>query len=426
MGRLALRLQGLGKEYRLRSGGPSYDTLVDAIGRLVRIPFQWLGPGKAAQGPRTFWALKGVSLEVPRGQVVGVIGRNGAGKSTLLKILSGVTTPTEGSASVWGTLGALLEVGTGFHFELTGRENVYLNGAILGMKRAEVAARFDEIVAFAGVDRFVDTPVKHYSSGMLMRLAFAVASQLDTDVLVVDEVLAVGDAEFQRKCLKKMEQAGTQGRTVVFVSHDMAAVTRLCTRVVLLDRGTVIADGRASEVIQKYLHGGATHGAAVREWPDVDAAPGDSVAKLRAVRVLDEEGRPAPEADVHRGIRVEVEFWNLRPEERPAVTISLHNNEGQCLLSSHDFLSPEWKAGPRKAGLVRSTCVIPADLLAEGLVTVTAYVHSRRGTENHAVEADAVAFTVTDRAEWDEESLYGRGEGLVRPHLEWSLRAVEG
>jgi len=419
--RIALRVQGLGKQYRLRGGGPSYDTLVDAIGRLVKVPLQWLGPTVPAAAPRTFWALKDTSFEVPRGQVVGVVGRNGAGKSTLLKILAGVTTPTEGSAAVWGTLGALLEVGTGFHMELTGRENVYLNGAILGMKRAEVAKRFDEIVAFSGIDRFVDTPVKHYSSGMLMRLAFAVASQLDTDVLVVDEVLAVGDAEFQRKCLQRMEQVGTQGRTILFVSHDMAAVARLCSRVILLDRGRIVADGRPSEVVHRYLHGGTAHGASVREWARLEDAPGDGVGRLCAVRVLDEKGRPAPEVDIRRAFQVEVDFWNLKPKERLAVTLSFNNDEGYCLFSSHDCLSPDWNEGPREEGLVRSACTIPANLLAEGMLTVSVYLHSHRGTENHAVEADAVSFAVADRGADGVGSLFGRSEGMLRPLLEWKL-----
>ena len=255
-----------------------------------------------------------------------------------------------------------------------------------------------------------------------MRLAFAVAAQLDTDVLVVDEVLAVGDAEFQRKCLQKMEQAGTQGRTVLFVSHDMAAVTRLCSRVILLDRGAIVADGRAGDVVHRYLHGGTIHGAAVREWPARESAPGDAVARLHAVRVLDEQGNPAPEVDVSRPVLIEVDFWNLRPDERPAVSIALNNHEGYCLFSSHDFLSPAWKAGPREEGLVRSACVIPGNLLAEGLVTVSVYVHSGRGSENHAVEADAVAFAVVGGS--GEHLLFGQSEGMVRPVLEWCLRAL--
>jgi len=420
MGRIALRVEGLGKQFPLRNTGPSYDTLGDAIVRFAKAPLAFLRPKQPAGRARSFWALRDVTFEVRRGEAVGVIGRNGAGKSTLLKILSGVTAPTEGTAAIWGALGALLEVGTGFHLELTGRENVYLNGAILGMKRAEVARRFDEIIAFAGVERFVDTPAKHYSSGMLMRLAFAVAAQLDTDVLVVDEALAVGDVEFQRKCLQKMEQVGAVGRTVLFVSHDMAAVTRLCSRAILLDRGSVVADGRASEVVHKYLHGGTAHGAAVREWADVALAPGDTVARLRAVRIVDEEGKPAPEIAVNQSVGIEIDFWNLRPEERTAVSVALHSQEGYCLFYGHDFHAPGWKAGPRPKGVVRSTCRIPRNLLAEGLFTVSVYLHSRGGTESHGSEADAVAFTVVDRSHRDDP-LIGSWSGIVRPALDWQI-----
>ena len=427
MGRLALRVEGIGKQYSLGGGGPSYDTLADALGRIARAPLRWLGASAPSQPRRTFWPLKDVSFEVPPGQVLGVVGRNGAGKSTLLKVLSGVTEPTEGAAAVWGSMGALLEVGTGFHPELTGRENVYLNGAILGMRRAEVARKFDEIVAFSGVERFIDTPAKHYSSGMYMRLAFAVAAHLETEILLVDEVLAVGDAEFQRKCLQKMEQVGTQGRAVLFVSHDMSAVTRLCSRAILLEQGHVLADGDAPGVIHQYLHGGAMHGAAVREWPHLAEAPGDGVAKLRAVRVLDDQGRPAPEVDIRRPLRIEVDFWNLDPAVRPAANVHLFNDQGQCLFISCDFTSEAWKAGPRPKGLVRSVCHIPGNFLSEGLVSVLAAVSSFPRTAVHAIERDAVAFTVVDRSEGDgaRGSFAGPMPGAVRPLLEWTLQDLE-
>jgi lipopolysaccharide transport system ATP-binding protein len=358
--------------------------------------------------------------------VLGVIGRNGAGKSTLLKLLTRITAPTEGQIDLWGRVGSLLEVGTGFHPELTGRENVFLNGAILGMKRVDVARKFDEIVAFAGIEKFIDTPAKHYSSGMYMRLAFAVAAHLETSILLVDEVLAVGDAEFQRKCLQKMEQAGTQGRTVIFVSHDMAAVTRLCSRAVLLDQGRVVRDGNSAEVVHHYLHGGAMHGAAVREWPSVETAPGDDVARLRAVRVLDEEGRPSPQVDIRRPVRIEVDFWNLRPAENPSVNLHLFNEEGTCLFITCDYTSAAWKTGPRDTGLVRSTCTIPGNFLSEGPVTVLAAVSSYRRVTVHAIERDAVAFTVVDRSEGDgmRGPYAGPMPGLLRPRLDWKLDTI--
>lgn len=243
----AILTRGISKQYRLGTGGARYqrlsEVLWDTIVRRSR--------GKSA--PKTLWALRDVSLEVRHGEVLGIIGRNGSGKTTLLKIISRITEPTEGFADIAGRVGSLLEVGTGFHPELTGRENILLNGAILGMRRAEVARKFDEIVAFAEIEQFLDTPVKRYSSGMHVRLAFAVAAHLEPDVLLVDEVLAVGDAAFQRKCLGKMDDVATGGRTVLFVSHQMSAVERLCSRVVLLDRGRLRADGTPAEIVGRYL-----------------------------------------------------------------------------------------------------------------------------------------------------------------------------
>jgi lipopolysaccharide transport system ATP-binding protein len=424
---LALRVERIGKRYRLRGGGPSYDTLADALRRTAGDPLRWLRGRQHAKLQPAFWALKDVSFDIRVGEAVGVIGRNGAGKSTLLKLLSGVTEPTEGQAMAWGTMGALLEVGTGFHPELTGRENVYLNGAILGMKRAEVTRKFDEIVAFSGIERFIDTPAKHYSSGMYMRLAFAVAAHLDTQILIIDEVLAVGDAEFQRKCLNKMEQAGTQGRAVIFVSHDMAAVTRLCSRAILLDQGRTVSDGPAAEVVHHYLHGGASHNAAVREWPTPQMAPGDEVARLRAVRVVDEDGRPTPEVDIRRPVRIEVDFWNLRPELRPSATLHLFNEYGTCILATNDFVSPAYRRGSRERGLVRSACVLPGNFLAEGLVTVLAAVSTYERVTVHAMERDAVAFTVIDRSTGDgvRGPYAGLWPGVVRPMLEWNLLTLE-
>jgi len=255
MSDVAIRVENLGKQYRIGKR-ERYQTLRDTLTDTVTAPFRWLRNGGSANGngaPDHIWALKDVSFEIPRGEVVGIIGRNGAGKSTLLKVLSRITEPTEGHAEIHGRVGSLLEVGTGFHPELTGRENIYLNGAILGMHKAEIARKFDEIVAFAEIEKFLDTPVKHYSSGMYMRLAFAVAAHMDTDILLVDEVLAVGDAEFQKKCLGKMEAVGRDGRTVVFVSHFMPTVRALCARVILLDSGQVELDGPATDVIDHYL-----------------------------------------------------------------------------------------------------------------------------------------------------------------------------
>jgi lipopolysaccharide transport system ATP-binding protein len=253
---IAVSVLGLGKQYRL-GGGAHYHTLREAVTHLARTPWRWLGRARHGSArndaDNTIWALRDVSFEVRRGEVVGIIGRNGAGKSTLLKILSQITEPTTGEVQLTGRVGSLLEVGTGFHPELTGRENIFLNGAILGMKRSEIVRKFDEIVAFAEVERFIDTPVKHYSSGMYMRLAFAVAAHLEPEILVVDEVLAVGDVAFQKKCLGKMGEVAKHGRTVLFVSHNLQAVTTLCEKAILLSAGQLEGCGGAHEIANRYL-----------------------------------------------------------------------------------------------------------------------------------------------------------------------------
>ena len=255
MSDIAIRVENLGKMYRIGRAQERHDTLRDALVAAVRTPLERLrrdGRGRDG-GKRTIWALKDVSFEVRHGEVMGVIGRNGAGKTTLLKVLSRITEPTEGWAEIHGRVGSLLEVGTGFHPELTGRDNVYLNGAILGMRRTEIDRRFDEIVAFSEMERFIDTPVKHYSSGMYVRLAFAVAAHLEPEVLLVDEVLAVGDVAFRRKCVGKMGAVAKQGRTVLFVSHNMSAVNELCSRAVLLEGGTVVCQGQSRATVDRYL-----------------------------------------------------------------------------------------------------------------------------------------------------------------------------
>ena len=285
MSNLAIRVQGLGKQYQLGER-ESYLALRDILGRpraLVRKLFSHLHPTRASEVPRGFWALRDVSFEIKTGEVVGIIGRNGAGKTTLLKVLSRITSPTEGRAEIFGRIGALLEVGTGFHPELTGRENIYLNGTILGMRNREIQRKFDEIVAFADVEKFLDTPVKRYSSGMYVRLAFAVAAHLEPEVLLVDEVLAVGDSRFQRRCLNKMEDISQEGRTVLFVSHNMPSITRLCQRTILLDQGGILHDGPSPQVVGTYLSSGLGTTAS-REW-DPACAPGNDVCRLLAVRV---------------------------------------------------------------------------------------------------------------------------------------------
>lgn len=258
MSDIALRVENIGKLYRIGER-ENYKTLRDIITNTIYAPFRWSNNNSSSksrnsQSENLIWALKDISFEVKKGEVIGIIGRNGAGKSTLLKILSRITEPTEGYAEIHGRVGSLLEVGTGFHPELTGRENIYLNGAILGMSKAEINRKFDEIIAFAEIEKFVDTPVKHYSSGMYMRLAFAVAAHMEMEILVIDEVLAVGDIAFQKKCLGKMEDVAKKGRTVLFVSHNMAAVKKLCTKGILLESGGIVKNGSTDDIVNSYLN----------------------------------------------------------------------------------------------------------------------------------------------------------------------------
>jgi lipopolysaccharide transport system ATP-binding protein len=415
-----ISVEGLGKQYSLGARQARYGSLRDTITNLVRAPFTAGGKAGRAARHEKFWAVRGVNFEVAPGEVVGVIGRNGAGKSTLLKILSRITEPTEGRVRLFGRVGSLLEVGTGFHPELSGRENVYLNGSILGMRRSEIARRFDEIVAFAEVERFIDTTVKHYSSGMYMRLAFAVAAHLEPEILVVDEVLAVGDSSFQRKCLSKMQDIGQQGRTVLFVSHNMPAITRLCPRTILLDAGKVLLDGPSYEVVSKYLTSGLGT-VAERKWPEAVNAPGDAVARLRSVRVVSEDGATIEAADIRRPVGIEVEFDVLESGHVLLPNLHFFNEEGVYVFVSAD-LDPDWRRVPRPIGRYVSTAWIPGNYLAEGTMIVGAAVSSPDPVIVHFYERDAVAFQIIDGFEGDSaRGDYAGGiPGVVRPLLCWT------
>lgn len=424
----AVYVNQLGKQYFIGRKQEKYKTLRDTLAETFTSPFR--RAGKLLRGQATgaaeldelIWALKDVSFEVQHGEVVGIIGQNGAGKSTLLKILTRVTEPTEGYAEIHGRVGSLLEVGTGFHPELTGRENIFLNGAILGMKRVEIDRKFDEIVAFSEVERFIDTPVKHYSSGMYLRLAFAVAAHLEPEILLVDEVLAVGDVRFQRKCLAKMHDVGSQGRTVLFVSHNMPAITRLCERVILLDKGKIVEDGPASQVVSAYLYlntGLGTTGA--REWTDPSTAPGGEVARLRAVRVRTHDDHITDAVDIRDPIKVEMEFEVLKGGHVLLPHYSFFNEEGTEVFPSLD-LDPEWRQRPRPAGRYISTVWIPGNFLSEGMLFVEASLVTLNPVRVQFFERDAVAFQVIDSFEGDSArgDWGGRLQGSVRPLLQWT------
>jgi lipopolysaccharide transport system ATP-binding protein len=425
----AIRAERLGKRYRIPAGGQqAYVTLREQLTDLALAPIRQLHGlfrgRRTDNGDSEFWALRDVSFEVRQGEVVGVIGRNGAGKSTLLKILSRITEPTEGSAEIRGRVGSLLEVGTGFHPELTGRENVFLSGAILGMRRAEIRRKFEEIIAFAEVEKFVDTPVKHYSSGMYLRLAFSVAAHLEPEVLLVDEVLAVGDARFQRKCLDKMEDVGREGRTVLFVSHNMPAVTRLCPRTVLLDGGALLKDGPSAQVVSTYLSSGVGS-TAQREWPDPAKAPGNEIVRLRAVRARNEAGEVSDAVDIRQTLGVEVEFDVLTAGHVLAPNLHFYNEEGILLFILGDS-DPAWKDVPRPAGRYCSTAWIPGNFLAEGTLIVSAAVTTVTPLTVHFFERDAVAVQVVDTVEGGSVrgDFTGPIPGMVRPLMKWTTRVL--
>ncbi|KAF0207715.1 MAG: lipopolysaccharide transport system ATP-binding [Actinobacteria bacterium] len=397
--------------YRLGQRRDVHGSLRDAWERL------WSSKTPVPSGE--FWALRDVSLEVAEGEVLGLIGRNGAGKSTLLKILSRITPPTVGVARIRGSVGSLLEVGAGFHPELTGRENVYMNGSILGMSRIQIRERFDEIVDFAGVEQFLDTPVKRYSSGMYVRLAFAVAAHLEPDVLIVDEVLAVGDAAFQKKCLSKMDDASRGGRTVLFVSHNMAAVQSLCSRAVLLERGGIVVDGSPSEVIHQYM-GGQSALSGEHAW-DLEGAPRSGLIALRAVRVRLGSGAVVGAVACSEAFGVELEFDILQSDPRIGMTIVLRNSEGVPVFTSLSSADPEWPLVSRPVGLYRSTCWVCGNLLAEETYSISVVFWS----DNYQLslsEQDVLSVSVEGpcRARGD---YMGRFDGVVAPVLSWATSA---
>ncbi|MGQ0633581.1 MAG: ABC transporter ATP-binding protein [Planctomycetaceae bacterium] len=304
----ALRIHELGKQYQVGAAPRHTHTLREALVEVAKAPWRrFRNLSGRAEPEGRFWALRDVNLDVQEGEVIGIIGHNGAGKSTLLKILSQITEPTTGSVEIRGRVGSLLEVGTGFHPELSGRENIFLNGAILGMSRAEVKRKFDAIVDFSGVEEFLNTPVKRYSSGMHVRLAFAVAAHLEPEILIIDEVLAVGDAEFQAKCLGKIGDVASGGRTVLFVSHNMAAVESLCRRACLLERGRLVADGDVADVVRRYLDSGSELAGDI----DLTSHPGRPERLrplLRRLRLLDSEGQPRPSVRIGGDLRFEIEL----------------------------------------------------------------------------------------------------------------------
>jgi lipopolysaccharide transport system ATP-binding protein len=426
-----IKVEGLGKKYLLKhqaTGRPRYvalrDVLADKAKSLFKNRRAEAGNQKSVE---EFWALKDVSFEVKRGEAVGIIGRNGAGKSTLLKLLSRITEPTTGCIRLRGRVASLLEVGTGFHPELTGRENIFLNGAVLGMARTEIKKKFDEIVAFAEVEKFLDTPVKRYSSGMYMRLAFAVAAHLEPEILIVDEVLAVGDASFQKKCLGKMQDvSGKDGRTVIFVSHNIGAITQLCSHAILLSHGQIVSSGETTKVTARYLDSSDKQWSE-KNWDDNHLAPGDDSVKLKKVRVIDENFVTVSEnVDVRRRIGVQIQYQVLKEGVIFVPSLHLHNAEGIQIFLAID-LEENWVSAPRRRGFYQSTAWIPGNFLNIGIHYVSVALSRLDINILHLFEQQVIAFNVAESSENDTaRGIYAHAlPGVIRPILDWQTVVLD-
>lgn len=422
----AIQVEHLSKRYGLGAKQQAYKTLRESITNTLIYPIRQFRHRsvETGSGVETFWALNDVSFEVKQGEALGIIGRNGAGKSTLLKVLSSITEPTKGRISLNGRVGALLEVGTGFHPELTGRENVYLNGAILGMTRAEIVVKFDEIVDFAEIERFIDTPVKHYSSGMALRLGFAVAAHLEPEILIVDEVLAVGDASFQRKCMGKMTEVAGKGRTVLFVSHNMAVIHKLCTRTIWLQAGKVIGDGDTPDIIRQYLDSNTDSESSGETIYTAATAPQGEGVSLMSIRTLNAKHEQQSSYHMDEGLTLELNV-NVKLEiENLHFSVEFYTYEG-----IHAFTTTTWDTFDLDhvtrwiPGEYRITCRVAGDLLNRGsyFVSLNAQIPNVR----YLFKADNILqFSITEFGGAGGAKSAKR-PGIFRPRLQWEIVPAE-
>ncbi|MGA9141986.1 MAG: ABC transporter ATP-binding protein [Methanocella sp.] len=421
MSDLTIKVQDLGKQYRIGGNSVPYLTLRDAVASALKVPFNRQKPGETADAPGYFWSLRDVSFEVRSGEVLGIIGRNGAGKSTLLKILSKITTPTTGRAELYGRVGSLLEVGTGFHQELTGRDNIFLSGAMLGMKRSEIQAKFDDIVKFAETEKFLDTPLKHYSSGMQVRLGFAVAAFLEPEILVIDEVLAVGDADFQKKCLGKIEDVSKAGRTVLFVSHNMDAVERLCTRVIRLDNGIMKQDTTDTRTaIHDYLYGNEE--IKPYEWVNTNNLFDGHWIKLERFYLSTDnyakQGIFTNDSNIR--INLDIEIKNTEPGLNFGYAI--YNEEGHLLYWSFQTDTAQAKWPPLKKGHATVTSTIPAQLLNEGIyrIEMIASIHFKEWIIQPGVNSPSIYLII--QGGLSESPLWmNKRPGILAPVVQWGI-----
>ncbi|MCP4420628.1 MAG: ABC transporter ATP-binding protein [Chloroflexi bacterium] len=426
MNDIAIQVENLSKQYHIGATQARYQTFREAIINVATSPIRRVGKllrGQAtgaAELDEIIWALKDVSFKVNRGEVLGIIGRNGAGKSTMLKVLSRITEPTKGKARIRGRVGSLLEVGTGFHPELTGRENVFLNGAILGMSREEIENKFDEIIAFAEIGKFIDTPVKHYSSGMQVRLAFAVAAHLEPEILLVDEVLAVGDASFQRKCLGKMGDVARGGRTILFVSHNMGAVNRLCERVIWIDNGQVVMSGEPQKVIGEYLTR-YTNSEGQCLWPKGISNPESDELKALSISILDESDTVTSSISVHKPFALEIEYQVNSPLPYCRVGFQLTAIDGVIVFTAYDS-DNEAYANRLEPGRYKARCQVPANLLNVGRYIIS--LNAGIPNVKNLVFLDGILTLNIEDTGAVGSHMYSKRSGIIRPDLRWKRAKV--
>jgi len=431
MSNTIIKVENLGKSYLIgHERQQGYVALRDVIAKNTSVFFKGIQnafSGKQLMGGQEieeFWALKDINFEIKQGEAVGIIGRNGAGKSTLLKLLSRITEPTKGRIELNGRVASLLEVGTGFHPELSGRENIFLNGAILGMSRAEIKSKFDEIVDFSGVEKFLDTPVKHYSSGMYVRLAFAVAAHLEPEILVVDEVLAVGDAEFQKKCLGKMTDISQkQGRTVLFVSHNMGAISALCSKAILLNKGSIESFDTTGNVIAKYFSN-TSHSSSRFDLTNTKEKYGNAVAELISGNISDNHNTIKEQFYINEEISICMKYRIKKNIDAPVVpNYHFYNANGECIFVVN---APDIK--PLKEGIYEASCSIPANFLNAGVhfILLAATTYFQNNFEVNFTYKDALSFEVVDKLH-DNPLRYnyaGPIPGAIRPLLHFEIKNI--
>lgn len=422
-----IKVENIGKKYNIAHQQGGYVALRDVLANVIKSPLKFLKQKAVTVAGlaknEEFWALRGVNFEIKKGEVVGIIGRNGAGKSTLLKILSQITPPTEGEIKIKGRIGSLLEVGTGFHPELSGRENIFLNGAILGMTKKEIARKFDDIVAFAGIEKFLDTPVKRYSSGMYVRLAFSVAAHMDPDILIIDEVLAVGDAEFQKKCLGKMDEiTKKEGRTILFVSHNMTAIEQLCGRVIILKDGKIEFSGETPDAVRHYTNTGLGL-LSDKKWDNPVQSPGDNVVKINRVFSHKENGDVESVFDITKKIGITIEYEVFEDNQNFTQLINLYNDNEVNVFNSHNTNNTD----KISVGKHASTVWIQENLLPEGVFSINVALLKHNPFIVHALGKNVISFKVIDNLDGTSArgNYVGGFPGIVRPLLKWQTKKIK-